>query len=614
MNNKIELLAPAKDSATAIAAIRCGADAVYMGAERFGAREAAGNTIEAIQEVTSFAHQYYAKVYVTLNTLLFDNELLTAEKMIHRLYKAGIDGLIIQDVGLLEMDLPPLPLIASTQMNNDTPEKVKFLEDVGFSRVILARELTLEEIRRIRKATTIELECFIHGSLCVSASGQCYMSYAIGGRSPRRGRSGNRGQCAQPCRRIYSVKDQNGTTIVKDRYLLSLKDLNLSDYLEDLIDAGVSTFKIEGRLKDIPYVVNTVGFYRQRLDTILTKKKLKKNSSGTVQLNFEPNPEKTFNRGFTDYGITGKASGLGSIDTPKARGEFAGVVEEVGRNYFVLNGREQLHNADGICFFDNERNLSGTVINNVEEQKIYPQKIQGIRTGQKIYRNFDYEFCRKLNGKAAQRKIGLSIILRETPEGLILSGRDEDGNEASVEMRGDKQPALKKGEAKQTIVKQVGKLGNTIFECSDVKVETHDVYFLPISRLNAAKRELVERLMEVRETNRPRQAVGIIKNDASYPEKHLGYMGNVLNEKAKAFYRRHKVEGIEPGAESGLDMAGRLVMRTKYCLRQELGLCGERRSKSGVEPLILQDEEGSEYKINFRCGRCGMEIAIHPRH
>ena len=245
---KIELLAPAKDASTAIAAIRCGADAVYIGAERFGAREQAGNTMAAIRQATEFAHQYYAKVYVTLNTLLYDDELPAAEKMIHQLYKIGIDGLIIQDTGLLELDLPPLPIIASTQMNNNTPEKVRFLQDVGFSRAILARELTLEEIKRIRKATSIELECFIHGALCVGASGQCYMSYAIGGRS------GNRGQCAQPCRRLYSLKDGNGNTIVKDRYLLSLKDLNLAEHLEGLIDAGVGSFKIEGRLKDIAYV------------------------------------------------------------------------------------------------------------------------------------------------------------------------------------------------------------------------------------------------------------------------------------------------------------------------------------------------------------------------
>jgi putative protease len=581
-----------------------------MGAGRFGAREAAANTTEAIQQVTDFAHQYYAKVYVTLNTLLYDNELPAAEKMIEQLYKIGIDGLIIQDTGLLELDLPPLPMIASTQMNNDSPEKVRFLQDVGFSRAILARELTLDEIKRIRKATSIELECFIHGALCVGMSGQCYMSYAIGGRSPLRGRSGNRGQCAQPCRRIYSVKDEQGKIIVRNRHLLSLKDLNLAEHLEELIDAGVSSFKIEGRLKDVSYVVNTVGYYRKLLDEIMTKKNLQKSSSGTVQLNFEPNLEKTFNRGFTDYGFTGKTADFGSIDTPKSMGEFVGVVTDVGKDYFVIDGKQELHNADGICFFDNERNLSGTIINGVEGQKVYPQKMFGIRAGQKIYRNYDYQFVRKLTGKASQRRIGLSIVMRETPKGFSLVGKDEDGNEATAEIVDDKQPALKKEPARQTTITQLTKLGNTIFECSGVQMETQDVYFLPVSRLNAAKRELVARLLEFRECNRPRASGNILKNDVEYPEKQLTYMGNVLNAKAEAFYRRHGVETIEPAAESGLNLAGRVVMTTKYCLRQDLGLCGGQNEKTPAEPFILQDEDGKEYKIEFRCGPCGMQICF----
>ena len=607
---RIELLAPAKDAATAITAIQCGADAVYMGAQRFGAREAAYNTVESIKQVADFAHQYYAKVYVTLNTLLKDDELAPAEMMIGQLYKIGIDGLIIQDTGLLELDLPPLPMIASTQMNNDTPEKVRFLQDVGFSRAILARELTLEQIGQIRKATTIELECFIHGALCVGASGQCYMSYAIGGRS------GNRGQCAQPCRRLYSVKDQQGKIIAKDRHLLSLKDLNLSEYLDELIDAGVDAFKIEGRLKDAAYVANTVSFYRRRLDEIVAKKKLKRASSGTTQINFEPNPEKTFNRGFSDYGITGKKANLGSIDTPKSMGEFVGTVTETGNNYFVIDGEQEMHNADGLCFFDRQKNLAGTVINRVEGRKVYPQKMQDISKGQKIYRNYDYEFYRKLSpaavsreqdAGAARRKIGLSMVMRETSDELVLTGTDEDGNEATVEISGDKQPALKKVQAKQTIITQLSKLGNTIFECSEVRVETQDVYFMPVSRLNAAKRELSEKMLEARETNRPRAAGHILKNNVPYPQQTLDFRGNVLNKKAEAFYHRHGVETIEPAPESGLDLSGQVVMTTKYCLREELGLC---EGKTKNESLILVDENDREYEVKFQCGRCGMEITF----
>jgi putative protease len=601
---RIELLSPAKDAATAITAIQCGADAVYMGAQRFGAREAAYNTVESIKQVADFAHQYYSKVYVTLNTLLKDDELAPAEMMIGQLYKIGIDGLIIQDTGLLELDLPPLPIIASTQMNNDSPEKLRFLQDVGFSRAILARELTLEQIRQIREATTIELECFIHGALCVGASGQCYMSYAIGGRS------GNRGQCAQPCRRLYSVKDQQGKIIAKDRHLLSVKDLNLSEHLEELIDAGVGAFKIEGRLKDAAYVANAVSFYRRRLDEIIAKKNLKRASSGTTQINFEPNPEKTFNRGFSDYGITGNKANLGSIDTPKSMGEFVGMVTETGRDYFVIEGKEELHNADGLCFFDKQKNLSGTVINRIEDNKIYPQKMQDICKGQKIYRNFDYEFYRKLSSQPAQRKIGLTMVMRESADGLILNGMDEDGNEATVKISGDKQPALKKEQARQTIITQLSKLGNTIFECSQVRVETQDVYFLPMSRLNAAKRELAEKMLEAREANRPRAAGHILKNDVPYPQQTLDFRGNVLNKQAEAFYHRHGVETIEPAAESGRDMSGQVVMTTKYCLRQELGLCGGQGSKTPAEPLVLADEDDREYEINFRCGKCGMEITF----
>jgi len=607
MSRRIELLAPAKDGATARAAIQCGADAVYVGAERFSAREAAGNTIEVIEEVTDFAHQYYARVYVALNTLLHDRELPLAEKMIHQLYEIGIDGLIIQDVGLLELDLPPLPLIASTQMHNATLEKVKFWQDVGFARVILARELTIDQIRQIRSGTTIELECFIHGALCVGASGQCYMSYALGGRS------GNRGQCAQPCRRPYNLKDRHGKTIVKDRYLLSLKDLNLAEHLEELIDAGVSSFKIEGRLKDIPYVVNTVGFYRQRLDPILAKKNLRRSSSGSARLAFEPNLAKTFNRGFTDYGLTSRAAELASMDTPKSIGEFVGVVTKVEKSSFVLDRDHDLHNADGICFFDRQKNLIGTVINKIEGRRVYPQEIHAIREGQEIHRNYDHEFCGKLTRRAAQRKIRLSMVLGETPVGLALCGTDEDDNQATVEMAVEKRSALKRDTARQTVLTQLTKLGNTVFECSDIKVTTQDVYFLPVSQLNAARRELVRRLLEVREANRPHPSAMISKNDIPYPEKRLTYLGNVLNKRAEAFYRRHGVARIEPAAESGLDMSGRLVMTTKYCLRQELGLCPGSDSKTPAEPLILRDEDGRECEVRFRCGPCGMEIFLLRR-
>jgi putative protease len=603
ITGKIELLAPAKDLSTAMAAIRSGADAVYIGAERFGARQAAANSIDDIRKAVDFAHQYYAKIYVTLNILLYDEELPVAEKMIHQLYEAGIDGLIIQDVGLLELDLPPLPLIASTQMDNSTLEKIKFRQDVGFSRAILARELTLDQIRHIRNGTSLELECFIHGALCVGESGQCYMSCALGYRS------GNRGQCAQPCRRLYNLKDKSGKIIVNDRHLLSIKDLNLSEHLEQLIDAGVSAFKIEGRLKDIPYVVNTTAFYRKQLDKILAKKKLQKSSSGSVVLDFEPNPEKTFNRGFTDYGLTGQIGKYGSIDTPKSIGEFIGVVKRADKTFFILDGKHDLHNGDGICFFDAQQNLSGSTVSLVEGQKIYPHKTIEIYAGQKIYRNYDHLFADKLLSIPAERKIALSIIIQETQNSLVISGTDEDGNNARVEIN-DKKPALKKDTAKEAFHNQLTRLGNTIFECSDLKIETQEMYFVPASQLNDARRQLVEQLLQVREVNRPRQTGSVLKNNIAYPQKNLTFTGNVLNKKAEDFYHRHGVETIAPAAESGYDLTGQVVMRTKHCLRRELNLCQRSDGKNIAEPLILQDEDGREYEVRFLCDQCGMEISL----
>ena len=329
--NSIELLAPAKNPDAACAALRCGADALYIGADRFGAREAAGNSLTDIRSVVESAHRQWARVYVTLNTLLTDDELPEVVELIGSLYDLDIDGLIIQDPALLTLDLPPVPLIASTQMNNATPDKVRFLEDVGFSRVILARELSLDQIRDIRAHTSVELEAFVHGALCVGASGQCYMSHALGGRS------GNRGRCAQPCRRPYRLESPDGTSVAGKRYLLSLKDLNLSDRLEQLLDAGITSFKIEGRLKDVPYVANVTAHYRHLLDDLLPRKNCRAASSGSVEFNFTPDPDRTFNRGYTRYGIDGPGSNMGSIQTPKSLGRMIGIVRRIGPSWFELD-------------------------------------------------------------------------------------------------------------------------------------------------------------------------------------------------------------------------------------------------------------------------------------
>ncbi|MCI0498312.1 MAG: U32 family peptidase [Planctomycetales bacterium] len=597
----IELLAPARDFEAARAAVLCGADAVYIGAERFSARAAAGNSIETIRRVVELAHPYYVRVYAAMNTLLTDDELSAAEKMIYRLYEAGIDGLIVQDAGLLELDLPPLPMIASTQMNNDSLEQLRFREAVGFSRVILARELTLEQIRRIRRDTSIELECFIHGALCVGASGQCYLSYALGGRS------GNRGQCAQPCRRLYTLKDAQGRTIVKDRYLLSLKDLNLSEHLESLMDAGVTSFKIEGRLKDAAYVANTVGYYRRLLDGILHRKGFLKSSSGISRLTFKPDPHKTFSRGFTDYGINGNAGTMAFIDTPKSIGEYVGTVKSVQCDSFVLDKKADLHSGDGLCFFDADKNLAGTAVNRAEGQTVWPQKTGQMKTGTRVYRNYDHLFYKRLQ-RPGERKIAIALTLRDADGGVALAGCDADGNEAVFEMACDRQPAQKKEQAWQTAATQLQKLGGTPFECGNVRIATQDRYFFPVSVLNGLKRGVVEALMTSREKNRPRLAGGIVKNDAPYPGRHLTFRGNVLNEKARLFYARHGVESIEPAAESGRDLHDAVVMTTKYCLRKQLNQCPQDGQAEGPEPLLLEDEDGNLLRAEFRCGRCGMDL------
>ncbi|HOU15331.1 MAG TPA: U32 family peptidase [Anaerolineae bacterium] len=600
----IELLAPAQNLECGLAAIDAGADAVYIGAARFGARAKAGNSLADIEALAQHAHTYWARVYVTLNTLLYDDELPQAVRLAHQLYDIGVDALIIQDVGLLEGDLPPLPLIASTQMHNHTPERVAFLEAVGFRRVILARELSLAQIAAIRQATTIELETFVHGALCVSYSGQCLMSYAIGGRS------GNRGECAQPCRRVYSLVDRNGAMIVKDRHLLSLRDLNLSAHLGELLDAGVTSFKIEGRLKDKTYVVNVVSAYRRALDQVLAARGLAKSSSGRSTVDFAPDLNKTFNRGYTTYFLHGRGEPPGSIDTPKMVGEWVGEVASVDRRSFRLaQSAVALHNGDGLCFFDAEGVLQGTVVNAVNGLTITPNSLEHIRKGTRIYRNHDHAYLHRLEKSQPARTIAVQFMLEESPEGFTLIAVDEDGNRASATLATGKVHAEKPELAQATVEKQLRKTGGTAFECAGVAIHWRTAYFLPVAVLNELRRAALDTLLDVRAQNRPRLTGEVLKNDVPYPEKQLTYLGNVLNRQAEAFYRRHGVTEIEPAAESGLDMRGRRVMRTRYCLLHQLGYC--RREKgvpSLAEPLSLVDEDGHKYPLRFDCANCEMEV------
>jgi putative protease len=609
-----ELLAPARDLTGGKLAIDCGADAVYIGAARYGARAQAGNRLADIEALADYAHRYWARVYVTLNTLLHEHELPAAVRLAHDLHQAGADALIVQDTGLLESDLPPLPLVASTQMHNDRPAKVAFLEQVGFSRAILARELSLSQVRAIRAATEMELEYFVHGALCVCYSGQCTMSYAIGGRS------GNRGECAQPCRRRYTLVDGAGHTRAEG-HLLSLHDLNLSEHLGELLDAGVTSFKIEGRLKDDAYVKNVVSAYRRRLDQALAERGLSKSSSGQSALDLEPDLDKTFNRGYTTYYVHGGRQRPGAPDTPKMRGEPVGRVLAVGAPMedrrsspsLRIETAVELHNGDGLTFFD-EGVLRGTYVNGVRgaaqegETQITVADAAGIRVGTLLYRNHDHAFLADLDRARVERRIAVWFTVEESDEGLVLVVEDEEGNRAEA-ARAGADPARKPEAMRATLERQLARTGETIFRCAGIDVRWSQAWFLPVYAVNDLRRRALDALLEARAHNRPVAVGGAIRNEAPYPETALTYHGNVLNPRAEAFYRRHGVTEIEPAAESGLDLHGREVMRTRYCLRAQLGHCLQEPSGADLPgPLLLVDEEGHRFPLRFHCDRCEMSV------
>lgn len=600
---KIELLAPAKNFEFGITAIKCGADAVYIGAEKFGARTAVGNSLEDIEQLIKFAHKYSAKVYITINTLLKDNEIQPAYDLIQKLYQIGADAIIVQDMGLLKLDLPPIPLFASTQTNNATPEKVKFLEEVGFQRVILARELSLKQIIEIKSKTKVDLEFFVHGALCVCYSGQCYMSYAIGGRS------GNRGACAQPCRKKYSMIDSKNNIISQDKYLLSLKDLNLSSNLEELINAGISSFKIEGRLKDEAYIKNTVSYYRQELDFVLEDTDLTKSSIGKSLINFSPNPEKTFNRGYSEYFLNGRNEEVSSIYTPKSIGEKIGKVNFVKDDYFYILGDTKLNNADGICFFGEESELKGTIINKVINNKIFPDDIRGIQQNALIHRNLDHEFLKTLKNSKIERKIGVNLYLSQENEHLIFIAIDENGAKAQINIKNSFELAQNKDKALETLEKQLGKLGDSDFYAESIEINLKDICFIPVKEINEIRRQLIIKLEEERMELDTKQISKINKNNFPYPDKRIDFTGNVLNKHAEEFYRRHGVEEIEPAAESGLNMQGKKVMTTKYCLKHRFDICSKNPDAKKIsETFYLIDENNHKYELKFNCSKCEMEI------
>jgi 23S rRNA 5-hydroxycytidine C2501 synthase len=603
-NTKLELLSPAKDYTGGVAAINCGADAVYIGAPKFGARAMAGNSLKDIEQLIQYAHRYWVKTYITVNTLLFDNELSEAEKLISQLYEIGADAIIVQDFGVLEMNLPPIPLFASTQTNNASVEKVSFLEQAGFNRVILARELSLEQISTIKQHTNIDLEFFIHGALCVCYSGQCYFSFAVNGRSA------NRGECSQPCRMMYDLIDSEGKVVVKDKYLLSLKDLNLSMYLYELIDAGVTSFKIEGRLKDINYIKNVTAYYRERIDSLLNNNlPLVKSSSGKVKLFFTPDLYKTFNRGYTNYFINGKNSSMSSFNSQKSLGKEIGKVTALHKDCFEIKTGEKISNGDGLCFFNRAKELSGLSVNKTEGKKIYPNEMKDLSIGTIIYRNNDHMFEKTLAGKYAERKIYADIYISEKNGQILINANDEDNNSISFEWQVEKEPAQNAEIADFNLRKQITKSGNSIFSVTNLYIHFEKPYFFPLSIINELRRNIFLKLEEERNKNRPAELRNNAQNKIHFNTAAINYRGNVTNKKSIEFYNNAGVQSIEKGLELQHNFENKTLMTCKFCIKNELGICPLETKTTGKfkEPLYLADKN-KKYKLIFDCNKCEMSV------
>lgn len=599
----IELLSPAKDLNCGIEAINHGADAVYIGAPKFGARAAAGNSLEDIRELCEYAHLYGARIYVTLNTILKEDELEEAERMIWDLWRVGTDALIIQDMGITRLNLPPIPLHASTQTDNRTPEKVRFLEAAGFTQVVLARELSLNEIRRISEATTVPLEVFVHGALCVSYSGQCYLSAALSGRSA------NRGECAQYCRLPYTMVDATGTEIVTHKHLLSLKDMNRSDQLEALLDAGVSSLKIEGRLKDVGYVKNITAYYRKKLDAVLSRRpEYRRASAGRSTYTFEPVAEKSFNRGFTPFLLEGRTADITAFNTPKSLGEPVGTVKEIKGNSFTVAGLKQLSNGDGLVFFNRKGELEGFRVNRVEANRVFPLDMPQLTPKTPLYRNFDQAFDKLLAKPSAERKLSVEIEFLDNPFGFTLCMEDETG--ARIMLTEPFAKELARRERQDNIRTQLSKLGNTPFEASKVVVGLSENWFVPSSLLADMRRRGVEMLLEARRARYPRETVKRVQPSVSipFPERQLTYLGNVANGKARSFYQDHGVEQIDPAFELSprKDVP---LMFTKHCLRYSMGWCPTyQKDKSPYkEPYYLLYKD-TRLRLQFDCKHCQMLV------
>ena len=591
----LELLAHAKHLACGIAAIDHGADAVYIGAPKFGARAAVGNSIDDIRQLCEYAHQFDAKIYVTLNTIVYDDELEQVRGLIDELAAIGVDAVLVQDMGLLQfMDGKPFEIHASTQTDNRTADKVRWLKQLGFSRAVLARELSAEEIAEIhRQVPDIELEVFVHGALCVSYSGICYASQHCFQRSA------NRGECAQFCRMRFSLVDAEGTEVEHERYLLSLKDMNQSDNLEKLIEAGAVSFKIEGRLKDVAYVKNVTAAYSERLNAYIRKHpdEYCRASKGRCEYTFTPNLNRTFNRGYTTYFVNGRQPDIASFDTPKAVGEFVGRVKEIRNDSFNVAGTASFANGDGLCFLNSDRQFEGFRANRVAGNRIFPFKMPaGLRPGMALYRNNDQEFERILSKTSATRKIAITVALRSVDDGFELSAN-------GVTVHFDAEHQLAQKSPRENIVRQLSKLGDTIYECAEVVVPDNFNFFIPNSQLSDMRRQLIDAMGQAkREVKQAR----VEKNPGV---KELCYQNNISNHQSAAFYGTNELSAYELKGGDGP------IMQCRHCLRYSLGYCVKRGGKRPTwrEPLSLVLGDGRRFRLEFDCQHCQMNVYASTR-
>ena len=627
--HQLELLSPARDADIGIEAVNHGADAVYIGGPGFGARASAGNALADIERLCRHAHRFDARIFVTLNTILRDDELEPARQLAWQLYEAGADALIIQDMGLLQLDLPPIQLHASTQTDIRTPEKARFLQDAGLSQIVLARELDLQEIAAIRDAlgaatdpARCTLEFFIHGALCVAYSGQCYISHA------HTGRSANRGDCSQACRLPYQVLDAQGRFVAHDAHVLSMKDNNQSLNLRPLIDAGVRSFKIEGRYKDMGYVKNITAHYRRLFDEILEERpELARAASGRCTFSFTPDPNQNFNREFTDYFVNGRKDDIGAFDTPKNPGQPIGFVTRVAKDHFDLMTDDpalQLSNGDGLCYFDQQKELVGAQTNRVESLgdgawRVFPKdpmaQLHDLRQGTVINRNRSMDWARTLEKKSADRRIGVWLKLSETADGLQLCVTDEDGNAASAQTQ--LAHAAPKDEANNDakLRESLAKLGETIFTPIDIVLDVPRPWFVPASVANALRRDAIAALEAARAAAWQRlPRAEPVQPPAPYPEDSLTYLANVFNHAARDFYAQHGVKVIDAAYESHEEEGEVSLMITKHCVRFSLSLCPKQAKgvigvKGTVKAEPLQLVNGKEkLTLRFDCKPCEMHV------